>query len=165
MKVRRFLPVWSILLLASWMLPAGAARADTLLYDSLSVISGQQSAVQSFNVATPGTLTLTLSDLPWLDTVTDLSGFLSTASGMLGSTFGPGTESFDVTAGTYYAHWFGTADGTYNLGVVGLKISFQPDNVTAVSLPTSLVLLLSGFGVLFGWQSRRAPMPAMLTNG
>jgi hypothetical protein len=162
MKVRRLLSVGSILLLAGWMLTAGAARADTLMYDSLSVISGQQSTVQSFNVATPGTLTVTLSDLPWLDTVTDLSGFLSTASGMVGSTFGAGTETFDVTAGTYYAHWFGNADGAYNLGVVGLKISFQPDNVTAVSLPASLVLMLSGLGVLFGWQSRRAPpVPAL----
>ena len=131
------------------------------MYDSLSVISGQQSTVQSFNVATPGTLTVTLSDLPWLDTVTDLSGFLSTASGMVGSTFGAGTETFDVAAGTYYAHWFGNADGAYNLGVGGLEDLIPgPDNVTAVSLPTSLVLMLSGLGVLFGWQSRRPSIPA-----
>jgi hypothetical protein len=158
MKIRRLLPV-SILLLAAWVLPAGAVRADTLMYDGISVISGSQSSVQSFNVAAPGILTMTLSSIPWLDTVADLTGFLSTASGQVGTTIGAGTESFNVGAGTYYAHWFGDAQGAYNLGVVGLKISFQPSVVTPVPLPVSFVLLLSGLGLLFGWQ-RRATMPA-----
>jgi hypothetical protein len=154
MKVHRLIPAM-ILLLAAGTLPAGIVRASSVLYDSLSVISGQQSTVQSFSVSTPGTLTVTLSDLPWLDPVTGLSAFLSTASGMVGSTFGAGTETFDVAAGTYYAHWFGTASGTYNLGVVGMQIAFQPDNVTPVPLPTSLVLMLSAICALVAWQGRR----------
>jgi hypothetical protein len=143
-----------ILLLVAWALPTRAARADTLLYDGISVISGAQSSVQSFNVTAPGTLTVTLSNIPWLDTVANLSGFLSSASGPVGTSFGAGTESVNVAAGTYYAHWFGDAQGAYNLGVVGLEITFQPG--TVVSLPTSFVLMLSGLGLLFGWQSRRA---------
>jgi hypothetical protein len=158
MKIRRFSPA-SILLLAAWALGAGAARADTLLYDGISVISGSQSSTQSFNVATPGLLTMTLSGIPWLDTVSDLTGFLSTASGEIGTTISRGTESVEVGAGTYYAHWFGDAQGAYDLGVVGLKITFQPGAVP-VSLPTSFVLMLSGLGILFGWQSRRAPASA-----
>jgi len=155
MKIRRFLPA-SILLLAAWALPAGAARADTLLYDGISVISGTQSQVQSFNVAAPGLLTMTLSSIPWLDAVSNLSGFLTSASGLIGTNIsGAGTESVNVGAGTYYAHWFGTAQGDYNLGVVGMKITFQP-GVVPVGLPTSFVLMLSGLGILFGWQSRRA---------
>jgi hypothetical protein len=154
MKIRRFLPA-SILLLACWALPAGAARADTLLYDGISVISGTQSQVQSFNVAAPGLLTMTLSTIPWLDAVSNLSGFLSSASGLIGTTIiGSGAESFKVGAGTYYAHWFGTAQGDYNLGIVGMKITFQPGNVAPVPLPASFVLLLSGLGLLFGWQRR-----------
>jgi hypothetical protein len=62
-----------------------------------------------------------------------------------------------VGAGTYYAHWFGDAQGVYNLGVVGLKIQFQP-GATAVPLPATLLLMLSGLGLLFGWQSRKAPV-------
>ena len=60
MKIRRFLPA-SVLMLAAWASGAGVARADTLLYDGISVISGAQSSVQSFNVTAPGTLTVTLS--------------------------------------------------------------------------------------------------------
>jgi hypothetical protein len=162
MKIRRFLPA-SILLLAAWALPAGAARADTLLYDGISVISGTQSQVQSFNVAAPGLLTMTLSSIPWLDAVSNLSGFLTSASGLIGTNIsGAGTESVNVGAGTYYAHWFGTAQGDYNLGVVGMKITFQP-GVVPVGLPTSFVLMLSGLGILFGWQSRRAaPASALM---
>jgi hypothetical protein len=156
MKLRMFLA--APLLLAAWIMPAGAARADTILYDGISVISGQQSFTESFNVTGPGTLTFSLSSIPWLDTVSNLSGFLSSSSAQIGTTLiGAGTESFNVDAGTYYAHWFGDAAGTYNLGVVGLNIDFQPGGATPVGLPTSLVLMLSGLGLLFGWQSRRAP--------
>lgn len=153
MKIRRFLPA-SILSLAALALGGGVAQADTLLYDGISVISGSQSSVQSFNVTTPGLLTMTISNIPWLDVVSNLSGFLSTASGEIGTTIGAGTESVNVGAGTYYAHWFGDAQGAYNLGVVGMKITFQPGSVTPVPLPVSFVLLLSGLGLLFGWQRR-----------
>ena len=124
--------------------------------------------MQSFNVTGPGSLTITLSSIPWLDTVSDLTGFLTTASGMIGSTIGAGSETVDVGAGTYYAHWFGDAQGAYNLGVVGLKISFQPGVIAPVPLPASFVLLLSGLGLLFGWQRRgivpatETPLPAAL---
>jgi hypothetical protein len=155
MNLRRLLSA-SILLVAAWILPADEVRADSLIYDGLSLFSGQQSFTESFNLSTPGTLTFTLSNIPWLDTVSNLSGFLSTTSGQIGSTIGAGTETVNVGAGTYYAHWFGDAQGTYNLGVVGMKIEFQPGG-TPVALPTSLVLMLSGLGLLFGWQNRRAP--------
>src|SRR5260370_728864 len=102
---------------------------------------------------------MTLSNIPWLDVVSNLSGFLSTPSGEIGTTIGAGTESVNVGAGTYYAHWFGDAQGAYNLGVVGLKITFQPGAVP-VGLPTSFVLMLSGLGILFGWQNRRTPASA-----
>jgi hypothetical protein len=147
----------SVLMLAAWAIPSGAARADTVLYDGISLFQGQQAFTDSFTLSTPGTLTFTLSDIPFLDQVTDLTGFLSTSSGMVGTAIGAGSESLSVGAGTYSAHWFGDAQGTYNMGVVGLLIAFQP-NVAPVSLPTSLVLMLSGLGVLFGWQRRKDPV-------
>jgi hypothetical protein len=138
---------------------SGAAHAETMLYDGISLFSGQQSFTDSFTVSTPGTLSITLSNIPWLDTVSDLTGFVSTSSGMIGNAVGAGTESLSVGPGTYYAHWFGDAQGVYNLGVVGMQIAFQPSGMSAVPLPTTLILLLSGLGVLLGWQARRAPVP------
>jgi hypothetical protein len=144
--------------IGAWMLPV-AAQADTLLFDSAGFIKGQQSFVQSFDITTAGTLTVTLSDIPWLDTIADLNCFLSTATGVLGSPMGVGTESMSVRPGMIYAHWFGDANGAYGVGVYGVKIMFKPGGVTAVPLPRSLILLLSGLGVLFGWQRRKPVAP------
>jgi hypothetical protein len=152
MRGKRFLAA-SALMLAAWMMPLAAARAGTVLLDSSMVIQGAGSYVQSFDLATSGTLTFTLTSIPWLDPVTDLTGFLTTSAGVLGKSMGPGSESFKVTSGTVYAHWFGDAAGTFDAGVVGVKIVFQP-GATPVPLPASLLLLLSALGVLFGWQGR-----------
>ena len=134
MNVRRLLAA-TMLLVAGWILPAEGVRADSLIYDGLSLFSGQQSFTESFNLTSPGTLTFTLTNIPWLDAVSNLSGFLSTTSGQIGSTIGEGTETVSVGAGTYYAHWFGDAQGAYNLGVVGLKIEFRAaSNAAAASI-------------------------------
>jgi len=141
-------------------LSLGSACASTVMYDSAGFIQGQQSFVESFNITTSGTLTVSLSSVPWLDTVTDLSVFVSTPSGVLGSATGPGTESTTVGPGMIYVHWFGDASGAYDLGVYGLKVTFQPNGVTPVPLPGSLLLLLSGIGFLMAWQYRR-PLSAL----
>jgi hypothetical protein len=139
----------------AWMLPLGSACADTVMYDSAGFIQGQQSFVEAFNITTPGTLTVSLSSVSWLDMVTDLNAFVSTPSGVLGSAMGPGTESTNVAPGMVYVHWFGDASGAYDLGVYGLKVTFQPSGVSPVPLPGSLLLLLSGIGFLMAWQYRR----------
>jgi len=135
-----------------------AARAGTVLYDSSGFIEGQQSFVQGFDLTSAGTITVTLSNIPWLDTISGLDCFLTTANGAIGTSMGPGTESFNVGPGMVYAHWFGDANGSFGLGVYGLDIVFQSNGQmpsgTPVPLPTSLILLLSGLGVLWGWQRR-----------
>jgi len=161
MRLRNLLAA-TIVVIGAWVLPLSAAQADAVLYNSAGFIEGKQSFVQSFDIATPGTLTITLSNIPWLDTIADLNCFLTTSSGLIGKTMGVGTESITVGSGMIYAHWFGDANGTYDLGVYGLKITFQP-YATPVGLPSSLILLLSGLGVLLGWQRRQSP-PTILGN-
>lgn len=154
MKTRRFLAV------LAWFLAAGftsgeAARADTVLYDSADIISGQGGATQALDLATAGTLTITVTNIPWLDVVSDLTTFLSTTTGVVGGKmYAAGSETLSVGPGTYYASWFGDAQGTFNEGVVGVKIQFQP--FSTVPLPPSLILLASGLGLLLGWQQRRS---------
>ena len=158
MKSLQFL-LASILLTAACVWPASAARADTVLYDSASFLQGQQSFVQSFNITTPGTISVSLSNIPWLDVISDLTCFLTSVTGVVGGTMTSGSESFNVGAGTIYAHWFGQAQGNYGIGVVGIKIVFQPGTVMPVGLPASFILLLSGLGILFGWQRREGGTP------
>jgi len=148
----RLIPSLAVLLCGAVLL-SPSARAGTVLYDSAGFIQGQQSFVQSFDITTPGTITITLSNIPWLDTISDLTCFLSTSSGALGTAIGVGTETISVGPGMIYAHWFGDAAGSYGVGVYGLNIDFQP-TATPVPLPRSLIFLLSGLGLLWGWQQR-----------
>jgi hypothetical protein len=145
-------------MMAMWLLPLAAARAGTVLYNDAGFIEGEQSFVQSFDITSPGTLTITLTSIPWLDTISDLNAFVSTTSGVLGSSWSGGTESMWVKPGMVYTHLFGDADGAFGLGVYGLKVEFQPNGIPAVALPASFFLLLSGLGVLFGWRHRRSPL-------
>jgi hypothetical protein len=162
MKSRTF-AASALLVLGIWLTPFAASRADSVLYDASSFVEGQQSFTQSFNVSGPGTLTVSITDIAWLDIVSDLNCFLSTASGLINpAANGGGSETFSVGSGPIYAHWFGSAQGIYDLGVIGVKITFQPAGIP-VPLPASLVLLLSGLGVLFGWQ-RRATTSAVANS-
>ena len=146
----------AILILGVSVFSMSAAQASVVLYDQAGLIQGQQSFVQSFDVTTAGTLTVSLSSIPWLDAISGLSCFLTTSSGLLGSSMSSGTESLSVGPGMIYAHWFGDAAGAFGVGAYGLKIQFQAAG-TAVPLPTALVLMLSGLGILFGWQGRNEP--------
>jgi len=159
----RYFSAGFALCLAAMLAPVGSAHAGTVLYDNAGFIEGEQSFVQSFDITTPGTLTVTLSNIPWMDTIADLNCFLTTSKGLMGpATMSSGSESINVRPGMIYAHWYGDADGRFGIGVYGLKITFEPNGTVPVGLPKSLILLLSGLGLLFGWQRRGDRMiPAM----
>jgi hypothetical protein len=139
------------------------AAADTVLYDTAGFIQGQQSFVQSFDITTAGTLTVSLADIPWLDTVSNLNFFLTTAGGTVGTSMGAGTESIGVGPGVVYAHWFGDANGAFGVGAYGIKLMFQPGSVTPVPLPGALFLLLSALAALVGVRPRRVDDKALTT--
>jgi hypothetical protein len=56
-------------------------------------------------------------------------------------------ETFQVGAGTYFAHVMASAGGALDLGLYSLMLTFTP---SAVPLPTTGGLLLIGLLVLFG---------------
>jgi len=140
--------------LAAWAMPSSPALADTVLYDGSAFMRGTQSFSDTFNLTAPGTLTVTLTNVAWPQQLASLNFLLSTDNGMMGPEMGAGTYSYNIAAGgNVFAQWFGTAQGPLNAGVYALKIDFQPQGGTAVPLPASVVLLLSGLASLL-WQGR-----------
>lgn len=151
MKIRQLLAT-TVLGLSAWALPTGFAQASTVMYEGLGFVQGSQSFTDSMNLPSAGTLTVTLSNIAWPQSLASLNLMLTSANGMLGREMvGDDTETFNVNAGNVLAQWFGSAQGPLNAGVYGVKIEFQPTVGTPVPLPTSIVLLLSGLGLLL-WQ-------------
>ena len=131
------------------------AQANVVLTDSVGFIRGTQIFTDTFEVTTPGVLTVSLSAIPWLDTLQDLNSFVSSpGGGVLHGTFNGNVESMKVLPGDISVNWYGTAGGTFGVGAYALQVGFQP-----VPIPASLPLLLSGLGVLWGLKRsrRRAP--------
>jgi hypothetical protein len=141
------------LLWSTWIISA-AAHADTVLYDGTGFVVGTQSFVQSFDLTTPGTLEVTLTNVAWPEQLASLNMLLGSANGAMGPEMGAGTASFKVKAGDVFAQWFGTAQGPLDAGVYSMKIDFIPAGQTVVPLPTSLALFVSGLGLL-AWYRRR----------
>ncbi len=131
------------------------APANVVLTDSVGFIRGTQIFTDTFDVATSGVLTVSLSAIPWLDTLQDLNCFASSPSGgVLSGTFNGNIESIKVRPGDISVNWYGTAAGTFGVGAYALQVDFQP-----VPIPASLPLLLSGLGVLWGLKRSRRPAP------
>jgi hypothetical protein len=129
------------------------ARAD-ILYNGSGFLTGTQSFTDTLNLPSAGTLTVTLGDIAWPESLASLNLVVTSSSGALGAEIGIGTSTFNVTSGgVITTQWFGTAQGALNAGVYTLEIQFQPSS-QVVPLPTSIALLFSGLCVLM-WQSRR----------
>lgn len=143
-----------VCLIGAQLAAAPGATADEVIYDGSGFLRGQQSFTDSFAVDGPGTLTVTLTNVAWPDSLASLNLLISTPTrGLLGPEMGSGTETFNVTGESQiFAQWFGTAQGALDVGVYGLKIEFAPA-VVSVPLPTSMALLLSGL-LLLAWHRR-----------
>lgn len=152
MRSERFLARLA-LLFAAGLAPFSSAHASAVLDDNTNLMQGAQSFAYSFTVTTPGTLTISLTDIPWLDKISDFQFSLTSTNHLVGPTMDPGVESFQINSGTYCGLLFGDADGKYKLGLFNLEITFNP--ATQVPLPASLVLMLSGLGLVFARQRRR----------
>jgi hypothetical protein len=161
MKSMKTLKTWSRVsrgaLLASvaglGLSQAPHALADTLLLADTTLVKGTSAATFSFDAPSAGTVTATVSNLPWPSSLQTLSFQATSASdtlsswSALGGADQTGTESFHVGQGTYFAHIMAVAQGNLDLGLYSLNLTFSPN---VVPLPTSNWMLLTGILVLFG---------------
>ena len=146
----------ALLAISAFLMPWTPARAAEVLANTVGLITGTQIFTDSFVLTTPGGLTVTLSAIPWLDTLQDLNCFLTSPSGGL---IGPASNGTFLTqqvqAGDVSVNWYGVAAGTYGTGAYGLEVAFAPTG-SVIPVPASLPLLLSGLVALSLWGRRRS---------
>jgi hypothetical protein len=144
----------SICTLAASSIFSPRAVADQVLADGSGFLRGTQSFAETFNLPTAGTLTVTLTNVAWPEQLASLNLVLSSTNGILGPEMGTGMSQFIIgSGGNVTAQWFGTAQGPLDAGVYSMKIEFLPAGGIAVPLPTTIILFLSGLGLL-AWQRR-----------
>ena len=133
------------------------ARADMMLLSNTTMVTGTQSSVMSFSAPGDGYITATLQNLPWQKSLDALSFQATSGADVLSSWSGKDatkTETFQVTAGNYFAHIVATTADEFDVGLYSLSLTFTPN---AVPLPASSLLLLTGiFGLFLVSRNRRS---------
>lgn len=159
---RRPLPAALLAIAAAsgWTLPA---HADSIpVAAQTDYFRGTQTSVSTFQVPGAGMLTVSLHDLDWPSALASLSFSLTNATSVIntldGKTVeGVGTFQYDVSGpGMYAAIVNGTAgpDNPFGLGAYSYNVQFT----SAVPLPASVILLLSGLGAIAAALYGRRPV-------
>jgi hypothetical protein len=148
----RFLPV--IALIVASLGVADAARASSVLVNAAGWVEGSAALTDDFQVAGPGTLTVTLEDYVFPSALSavqfDLYGTGSAAPHLMGTMSGAGQESFQVNSGMRLsAQLYAVAGGAADIGLYGWKLTFTPQGAP-VPLPSTGGLLIAGL-VILGW--------------
>ncbi len=139
-------------LLGLALVPGRAAAesiAPEMLLQQSTLVINQQSNSYAVTAPGPGTLMVQLSDVEWPTLLQSLNLSVDSPTQVLGSL--AVTGGLDLTlasGGTYYADVTGQASAPLDVGVYSLEVQFLPQGATAVALPASLILLLSGIATL-----------------
>jgi hypothetical protein len=143
--------LWALL----GLLAFSQAHADTVVLEKTGFISGTQSFAFSIQAPTAGTFSVQLNNLAWPERLASLSFAATTATSVLETRTDGSLLKFNVgSAGNYFAHVAGTAQGSLNLGLYSMRISFLTEG-PPVPLPAALPLLLFGLAASAGLLRRR----------
>ncbi len=137
-----------------------AAKADELLLKAATtMVYGSAADTYSMTAPSAGTITAQVSSVPWPTPLSALSFNLSDSSSLINpqimstaqsihaaDTTSQQFETYQVGAGTYFAHVLATAGGSLNLGLYSVMFTFTP---SAVPLPATAGMLLIGLMVFF----------------
>jgi hypothetical protein len=143
----------------------GLARApvayadEVLLKAATTLVYGSSSDTYSMTAPSAGTITAQVSGFQWPASLSALSFNMSDASNIINpetlssaqavhasDTTGSQFETYQVGAGTYFAHVLATAGGSLNLGLYSVMFTFTP---SAVPLPATAGMFLFGVMVFF----------------
>jgi hypothetical protein len=134
----------------SELLKQSALPSPSALVTASTLVINDQSNAYQFTAPGPGTLTVQLEDLLWPDPLDSLDLSLDSARSVLGQLASEGELSLSIArGGSYFVDVSGDAGGALDLGLYSLQVDFYPQGAT-VPLPGTLLLLLSGLGILGG---------------
>jgi|SRR5579871_5588574 len=133
------------------------ARADTtVLKGATTMVFGSASDTYSFTAPSAGTVTAEITNVPWPEPLAALSYNVTSATGILSPMMNgqdvsssSDVETYQVGAGTYFAHISATASSDaadMGLGLYSVMFTFTP----TVPLPAAAGLLFIGMLVVFG---------------
>jgi hypothetical protein len=157
----------AVLLVVMSLARTPPAHADTMLMASTELVSGTSAATFSFNAPGSGTVTAQVSTLAWPVPLSALSFSATTATDTLDSwsssapTSTPYVGTFQVGAGTYFAHVMATAGGSLDLGLYSMMLTFTP---SAVPLPAPAGMLIIGLLVFYGLRKTIRVGPPLESN-
>lgn len=122
-----------------------AAKADVLLTEASTFISGTQATTYVLFAPSAGKVNVSLADLNWPERLASLSFSFVGAAGKLAELVGPGALEFDLSAaGMYTAIVSGqSTPGEWDVGMYSLRVGLTPAG-PPVPLPPALGLLLMG---------------------
>jgi hypothetical protein len=141
---------------AAWSV---AGHAESVAADT-EYFRGTQTATSTFAAPGAGTLTVNVYDLDWPSALSSLSFSVTNATSVMGTLTKPGTLEYDVTGpGMYTAVISGAAgNNPFGLGAYSFNVQFT----SAVPLPPSVILLLSGLGALGAAVYGRRPLASLI---
>ncbi len=131
------------LMLAAWLaIPGGSAHAVAVFSDAVLVKGPEYLTVLELPIDAIGNYKVTATDLKWLDTgIKALSFGVFTSGQLLKSQQGPGTfEFYKASSDKVFLQVYAQNNAPKFAGLVSIMV----ETTAAVSLPSSLVLLMSG---------------------
>lgn len=130
-------------LLAGGAMTAHAETVATTLFQSTTMVTSANINLTELDLTTPGTLSVSLTDLDWPSALNALSFTLFDATHVVG-TQGSGTWTFDIASpSTLFASVFAAPDSSAKAGLYNVQISYLA-TAAPVPLPATAWFLLSG---------------------
>jgi len=134
------------LILTTWFaIPGGSAHASAVFSDAVLVSGPEYLTVLELPIDAIGSYKVTANDLKWLDTEIKALSFGVFTSGQLLKSFqGPGTfEFYKASSDKVFLQVYAQNNAPKFAGLVSIVVEAT---TSAVALPSSLVLLISGVG-------------------